>query len=272
VTTPAQNPVTFDNPAPLGGNEPRPRDLIGRTVFIQPTLIERAPKLGTKTGETEDRITANITVIDGGPLQFGGAPEKQPTVPHTMTVAVPYTATDVYISQTNMVKACKRSLPSAARPQGGVVVGFIEFGKQNDPTKNAPINLTELAPTDPRRIVAGQVLNSIISGTFINPQPVEIVAAGAPAAPAMDPQYAAYLAAQAQQAAAGAPVVQPPAPPMDPGYAAYLAAQQAAAATVAAPTIPAPPGWAPEVWKSLTVAQQQSIVGQAAAPAGTPPL
>lgn len=47
----------------------------------------------------------------------------------------------------------------------------------------------------------------------------------------MDPQYAAYLAWQAQQAAAAPPPPPAPvAPPMDPGYAAYLAAQHAAAA------------------------------------------
>jgi hypothetical protein len=271
VTAPAQNPVTFDNPAPIGGARPRPRDFVNRTVFVQPLLIERVPKVGSKTGEMQDRVTANVTIVDGGPLQFGGAPEKDVPVPHTMTVSVPYTAEGVFISQVNMVQALRRSLPSAARPQGGVVVGYVEFGKQTDPNKSVPINLSEIEPTDPRRAAAGAVLNAIISGSFVNPEPVEIVAAPAqPAAPAMDPGYAAYLAAQAQQAAAGAPVVQPPTPPVDPQYAAYLA-QQAAAAT-AAPAIPAPPGWAPEVWKSLTPAQQQSIVGQAAAPAGTPPL
>lgn len=278
MTAPAQNPVTFDNPAPIGGARPRPRDMVGRTVFVQPLLIERVPKPGSKTGEMQDRVTANVTIVDGGPLDFGGAPEKDVPVPHTNRVAVPHTAEGVFISQVNLVSALRRSLPTAARPQGGVCVGFLEFGKQSDPQKSVPINLVELDPTDPRRAAAGAVLNAIISGTFKNPEPVEIVAAAAPvqpAAPAMDPGYAAYLAAQAQQAAAGAPVVQPPAPPVDPQYAAYLAAQQAAAAAVPqAPAIPAPPGWSPEVWKSLTLAQQQSIAGQAAAaaPAGTPPL
>lgn len=268
MTAPAQNPVTFDDPAPIGGARPRPRDMVNRTVFVQPLLVERVLKPGTKTGEMQDRITANVTVIDGGPLDFGGTPEKDVPVPHTMRVAVPFTAEGVFISQVNIVQALRRALPSAARPQGGIVVGFLEFGKQSDPQKSVPINLSEIQPTDPRRAAAGAVLQSIISGTFVNPEPVEIVAAAAPPAaptPAMDPGYTAYLAAQQQQAALGAP-------PVDPQYAAYLAAQQAAAAP--APAIPTPPGWSPEVWKTLTLAQQQSIAGAAAATvqAGTPPL
>ena len=233
MTAPAQNPITFDDPAPIGGARPRPRDMVNRTVFVQPTLIERVPKPGSKTGEMQDRITASVTVIDGGPLDFGGTPEKDVPVPHTNRVTVPYTADGVFISQVNMVQALRRAIPSAARPQGGVVVGFIEFGTQSDPSKSVPINLTTLAATDPRRVAAGAVLNAVISGAFINPDPAEITAAPpAAAAPAMDAGYAAYLAAQAQQAAA--PV-----------------------------GVPAPAGWTPQVWGTLTVEQQRAIAGQA---------
>lgn len=271
MTAPAQNPVTFDDPAPIGGARPRPRDIVGRTVFVQPTLIERVPKPGSKTGEMQDRITANVTICDGGPLAFGGAPEKDVPVPHTTTVATPYTADGVFISQINMVQALRRALPSPQRPQGGVVVGYVEFGKQSDPSKSVPINLTQLDAADPRRHLAGSVLNSIISGSFVNPEPAEIVASNAapassPVTPVMDPNYAAFLAAQK---AAAAPIVQPAAPPVDPAYAAWLASQAAAAAPAAPAISPPPAGWTKEVWESLTAEQRASIAGNTTS---APPL
>lgn len=269
MTAPAQNPITFDDPAPIGAARPRVRDIVNRLVFVQPTVIERVPKMGSKTGEMEDRITANITVVDGGPLDFGGAPEKDVPVPHTHRVATPYTADGVFVNQVNMVTACRKSLPSAARPQGGITLGVIAFGKQSDPTKSVPIMLNKVEQTDPRYPLASALLQAIIAGSFVNPDPIEIIAtvAAAPAQAGVDPAYAAFLAAQAA-AAAPVPVA---APPVDPAYVAWQAAQ-AAAATAAAPVAAPPAGWTPEVWATLSPAQHAAILGAPAAASAAPPL
>lgn len=250
MTAPAQTPnpmaITFEDPGAIGVARPRVADMHGRMVFVQPTVLDRVPKPESKTGEMQDRITATVTICDGGPLQFGGNPAKH--IPHTMTVSTPYTAEGIFISQQNMVQALRKALPSVARPTGGVVLGVIELGTQSDPLKNRPWNITPLGPADPRRQLAQQILQGVITGTFTNPEPAELVAS-APAVPAS------------------------PAPTIDPN-AAFLAwqAQQQAQAAPAAPAVPAPPaGWTPEVWNALSDAQRQAILDSTTA-TGTPPL
>lgn len=321
MTAPAQGMPQLEDPAAAGGKRPRIADAAGRTVMIQPLKIERGLP-GLKPGETQDRITANLTVIDGGPLQFGGKPEKHQ--PHTMTVSTPYTAEGVYISQVGLINALSDALPSPKKPNGGVVVGVIVQGAQpKDPAWTPPWLIQTLDEKDPRRAAAQQVLAAMIQGHFTNPEPIDITTgvstsampaavhnpgqptqytttAGIQAAmqqaanptslpaqhgalqqnypgyaPGQDPQYLAWQAQQAaqQQAAQQAPAV-------DPQYQAYLAAQQQAAAPVQSPTLPqgqapyvvestvpqgpngaAPTGWPQDAWDRLTATQATAIRG-----------
>lgn len=276
MTAPAQGAAqtaqlpSLDDPGAVGGVRPRIADLRNRTVIVQPLSIARNVP-GVQPGSLQDRITANIFVLDGGPLEFGGKPEK--FVPHTLVVPTPFLAEGMYISQTNMVQALTASLPSPQKPQGGLVVGVITQGRANNPQHNPPWNIVALEAGDPRRQLAASLLQAFFTGQFRNPEPQQTgaptppggalaythavtmphTAAGqpvpnyaefssqpAPAGPQADPAYQAFLAqqataAQAVQAATAA------APPVDPAYAAWLASQQQAQAAPAAPAVSAPP-------------------------------
>lgn len=252
---------TFIDPGGFGGLSPAVRELEGRVVFIQPTRIEyQVPGRGAAS-KPQDRVTCDITVVDGGPLIFGAKMQPVPT-PATHQTQVPCTFTGVFISNTNMVAALTPALPAPGQGPK-LVLGVIERGITNTAGNNPPWNLRQLDPADPRRGLASAVLSSIIQRTFQNPEPVELAPTGpAAAAQAIDPGYAAYLAAQAQ----AAPVYTPPPAPAVPTPGSY----EAWAAAQAAPTIPpAPPGWPAEAWAGLTAEQRNGIM---AATPGAPPL
>jgi hypothetical protein len=282
----------INDPAAIGGTRPRIADLRNRCVIVQPIAIARNVP-GVQAGQVQDRITANIFVLDGGPLEFGGKPEKY--VPHTLVVATPYVAEGVYISQTNLVAALLPSLPSPQAPQGGLVIGVIEQGRASKAEFNPPWNLTLLDPADPRRGLAAQILQRFFTGQFVNPEPQQTGApmppggplaythattmphdpqtgqpipnaaelqrqpAATPAAPAQDPQYLAWLASQQQaQQPAAAPVSAPAATmapgPMPGGFYGVTGAAPPAPVT----DVP-PAGWAPEVWATFSPEQKAAI-------------
>lgn len=302
MTTP--NMPVIDEPGAIGGTLPRVADMRNRAVLIQPLKIDRNVP-GVQPGTTQDRITANVFVLDGGPLEFGGKPEK--FVPHTMVTACPSLHEGVYISQTNMVKALLGSLPSTQRPQGGICMGRIVQGQASKAEHNPPWNLAEVPAADPARGIAQQVLQAWITGAFVNPEPQPtgtaapaapgaptypvthavagmgqhgasvIPATGAPMATPSNPQSVQSVTAPgavdpaflAWQKAQQAPP--PPAAAPAPGsYEAYLASQQQAA-TAGPSAIPAAPtGWPQSAWEALTSEQRAGILGQVAAqPAAT---
>jgi hypothetical protein len=180
MTAPAQGgpgiPQLAD-PGAIGGVRPRIADLRNRCVIVQPLSIARGVP-GVQQGTVQDRITANVFVIDGGPLEFGGKPERY--VPHTLVVPTPYLAEGVYISQTNLVSQLSPSLPSPQNPQGGLVVGVITQGKASKAEHNPPWNLVTLEATDPRRHLSAQLLQAFFTGQFRNPEPQQT---GAPTPP-----------------------------------------------------------------------------------------
>lgn len=287
MTAPATQMPSFQDPAALGALSPSIRELEGRVVFIQPTRIDyQVPGVGPNA-KPQDRITCDITIVDGGQLPYGSKQQPVPT-PATHVIATPCTFTGVFVSNVNIVNAVKDALPGPGRPTPGLVLGEIKRGITAQTGNNAPWNLITLEASDPRRVTAQTVLSSIIMRTFVNPTGVPIgappAAAPAPATappapyiggpadyaayqagllptpppvtgPPMDPAYAAYLAAQQRPAAPIAPPA-PPAPPVDPGYAAYLAAQQATATPMPA----APMGWPDEAWRMMSPEQRSSIL------------
>jgi hypothetical protein len=78
VTTPND---PFQTPTPRASAFPSAASFRGRLVLIRPTKIEHnIPKqAGVPNGPTGDRVTANVTVVDGqGPVQVFGK-DRQPT-------------------------------------------------------------------------------------------------------------------------------------------------------------------------------------------------
>jgi hypothetical protein len=236
MTAPAQQMASFADPAAVGGTRPAIRDLVGRTVVIRPTRYEpNAPAI--KPGETQERITADILIVDGGPLDFGGNLVTA-NKPHTYRVATPYLARGVYISNTNIVASVKDSTGKAP------VLGSIAMGITNTPGNNAPYNLLRVEETSPQYAMAGQLYTQVLNETFVNPTPASI--------------GAAPIATPAQ------PVAPAPAAPaaVDPqaAYQAWLASQQAPAAPAVASLPPAPAGWNADVWAGLEDAQRQQVL------------
>ncbi len=202
MTAPAQGgpgiPQLAD-PGQIGGTRPRIADLRNRCVIVQPLSIARGVP-GVQAGTVQDRITANVFVIDGGPLEFGGKPEKY--VPHTLVVPTPYLAEGLYISQTNMVSQLSPSLPSPQNPQGGLVVGVIMQGKASKAEHNPPWNLVTLEESDPRRGYAAQLLQAFFTGQFRNPEPQQT---GAPTPPGGPLAYT-HAATMPHDPATGQPI------------------------------------------------------------------
>ena len=290
MTAPAQGAAqtaqlpSLDDPGAVGGVRPRIADLRNRTVIVQPLSIARNVP-GVQPGSLQDRITANIFVLDGGPLEFGGKPEK--FVPHTLVAPTPFLAEGMYISQTNMVQALTASLPGPGKPQGGLVVGVITQGRANNPQHNPPWNIVALEAGDPRRQLAANLLQQFFTGQFRNPEPQQT---GAPTPPGGALAYT--HAVTMPHTAAGQPVpnyaeIAPPTPPHvlaaqsqvaadyarmqghpDPAYQAFLA-QQAAAAQAAQAAPAAPP--VDPAYAAWLASQQQPQAAPAAPVASAPP-
>jgi hypothetical protein len=261
MTAPAQSPAAgdvmaaFADPSAIGGTRPAVRDLVGRVVVIKPTRYEeRVP--GVDPGTFQERITADVLILDGGRLEFGGNVGRGR--PNLLSVDAPFLTQGMYISNTNVVGAVREQVGR------GVVLGRIVQGRSNDPKRNAPYNLVMLEEGDPMRAAAAQLYTKVLNNTFVNPEPVKIGAAPvAQATPAIDPEYAAWKAAQAQ------PVTTAPAAPVEtPEQAAQrkFAEWQAAEAAKLAPTAPveeipeAPTGWDATMWRSLQPEQRRQVL------------
>jgi hypothetical protein len=254
VTAPAQTPapgaiVGFATPDPVGATRPSVRDFVGRVIVVRPVKIERDVPNRSDPTKKQDRVTADVLVLDGGPLEFGGNVARGK--PLTMVVQTPYLVKGMYISNTNMVQAVE------AQVGRGVVLGRVSMGVASDPTHNPPFNLNEVPQDDPKYAAAVQVYTQVVNNVFVNPEPQRIGAASTPPAQ----QFAAITPAAVQQAQQ---IAQAPAQP-DPqaAFAAWQAQQAAAAAAQQAPAAsipPAPSGWPEDTWRGLSDAQRAQIL------------
>lgn len=258
MTAPAQSPpaaqamAAFADPAAVGGTRPAIRDLVGRVVVIRPTRYEpNAPAI--KPGETQERITADILIVTGGPLEFGGNMVTS-NKPNTYRVATPYLAKGVYISNTNIVASVKDATGKAP------VLGRIAVGQTNTVGNNPPYNLLRVDPAEAEFGMAGALYSQILNDTFVNPTPETIGAAPAAAAAQSMAQLQQQVAVAHQQAAAGGPVAA--APTLDPAAAfqVWLASQQAAAPAATPSIPPAPAGWNADVWAGLSDDQRTQVL------------
>lgn len=244
---PAQShgaPEGFTAPVNTAVARPRIMDMAGRLVLIRPTKIERGVPNTIEPGKFQDRVTADVIVLDGGPLDFGGKPEKG--VPHTTRVNAPYTVISMWITQQVIVLQLEREI-------GGAVLGRIGRGAA---TGNRQPAWRLLDPSDADRAAATAYIHAERAGQ-IAPQQL----AAAPMAPPA-PAAAAPMAPPAPMAApVPMPPPAPPAPPAapavtNPGYdpawwaaqtpehQAYYAQQHAAAqAAAGAPQAGQPAQW-----------------------------
>jgi len=121
----------------------------GRLLLIIPSRIETVPAY-QRPGEMVDRMTADVVVLDGGPLHWGGAPNKRPAIPHTQVSQIPYRIDAMYLSAVGVVNQCREALKRRAAGQtaGSMVVGRLSIGQAADPQKNPPYFLAVSTPEE----------------------------------------------------------------------------------------------------------------------------
>jgi len=224
---PITYPTTLGDPDPKASSVPRPRlQDIGRAnrlVLIRPLKIERnVPNTQGKPGDVQDRMTADVVIFDGGPVAWGGKPERG--VPHTTQSPLPYEIPAMYISSGPIITQCERRMNE-------VVVG--RLGITELPNGQTAYGLTN-ASADEKAIVT-QFLFAKAQGQLGDPQPAQ---AAQPAQVSPPPQqYAQQPQAQPQYA----PQQPPQAPQGYPQPQQYGPPQ----GVPQGPAPQAPPAWAP---------------------------
>lgn len=209
-----------------GPKAPAPRHLVGRTVIFEPIRIdETTTQKNDKTGEMEVRPTAyyHLTVVDGGPLQYGDNQSRNPKEAHglTMEVQTPCRFLNVSSDRFGIVNEVRDAMARGDMASVGVV--------QQGTRGNFPFLVTKTArdldgndrPDGAERFErATLVWNDIFAKRFVSPEPRSLVAA-----PTSTPPQVQY---QPQPAAPVQPTYNPgPAPqhyPVPGGTAADWAA------------------------------------------------
>lgn len=122
-------------------NMPRINDLQGRLLIVMPEKIERQVPGGRPGYAPQDRITATVVVLDGGPLQWGGT---TPTSPR-MTEQVPYVIKGLWVRQTKLVQQLEPALELRLSGGPGLVLGRLW---KTGPGQNDPYVLATPTPQD----------------------------------------------------------------------------------------------------------------------------
>lgn len=145
----------FGAPAPRA-ERPRVRDIHGRLLLIVPEKVERVPNKNkdAKPGEMQNRMTADVIVLDGGPLNYGGTPEKLNGAPHNKVAQLPMRIEGLYISAVGVVSQCRVALHNRLTGTPGVtmVVGRLLAGEAKDEKSSPPYYISE--PTDDEKALA----------------------------------------------------------------------------------------------------------------------
>jgi hypothetical protein len=131
------DPFANSDPAKPAAKGPRLRELYGRLLILIPAKVEVVPNRLGKPGETQDRMTADVVVLDGGTIHYGGKPEEVPSVPHDKTAEVPHKFPSMFISSVALISQCRDALASRQQGKPGMVIGRLtkgeDTGKGNPP-------------------------------------------------------------------------------------------------------------------------------------------
>lgn len=160
---PANDPFASADPAPQAPRAPRLRELYGRLLILAPLKLETGIvskfKNNDGTPVIQDRLTADLIVLDGGTIHYGGTPEKVPPVPHDRTAEPPQKWERVYISSAGIVSQCRLALAQRLSGTGpGLVIGRLTRGE--DTGKGEPPWLLQVA-TDQDKALGKRYLEQI---------------------------------------------------------------------------------------------------------------
>lgn len=280
-------------PAPVAGSagpSPRLQDMGGRLLLISPTKIERGVPndLSDKPGAVQDRLTCDIVILGNQPIAYGGKPEEGK--PHTMQSVCPSEWPSKFVSGVLIVGQLEDKLPERNGGVPGFMLGVLERNPNPNakPGRKLAWKLSDPTPAqiqEAQAFVAARAAGQIQSGVGqpLPGAPAETYTAYAnsPQGINAQPQY------QQPQYAPPAPYApQAPAQPaVDPNYAAWLASQQAPAQSQYAPpqqqwqapppaTPPTPQldlntppaNFDPNIWAQMPMEVRAQILQSAAAP------
>lgn len=150
----------FSGPAPQRPKGPRLQEMYGRLILIRPKKVEEVPSKDPKrAGEMVDRMTADVIVLDGGPINYGGRPEDRPPVPHNQVAQVPYVSADMFVSAVAIISQCRDALERRRQNRPGMVLGRLLTGEKKSADFNAPWLLQEA--TEPEKEIARAYLRTV---------------------------------------------------------------------------------------------------------------
>lgn len=272
----AQAPATGDQfgaPPATGGARPTIKKIgPGRLVLLFPIKIEKGVvstrfKNPDGTPTVSDRMTADVVVLDGPPVTYGGDDAKM--IPDTLSAP---TGPDsdkhmgVYINGKILISQCERTLdPNGQRSILGRLIQVPTAGtpgwKLDDPTEADKALAREWFAKHPRQDQFSAPAPAVAQHPAVQAPQAPVQQYIAPA-PQVGPSYPVQpqQAPQQQYAPPPAPMPQPPAPAaqipcppaIDPAWfyaqpieaQQYYASQAAATAPPAAPQPGAPGPWA----------------------------
>ena len=134
----------FGAPAPRA-DRPRIMDLEERLLLITPKRLEENVPNNLDPKNPQDRMTADVIVLDGGPVAFGGRPEEG--VPHSKQAAVPMSIEGMWISNKGLVSQLREALRARLSGAGkGMVLGRLHKGPKGKYPK--PPWLLTTTPTE----------------------------------------------------------------------------------------------------------------------------
>ncbi len=154
----------FSGPAPQAARGPRLREMYGRLLLIVPHKLEQGLVSSTFKNPdgspvVNDRMTADVVVLDGGPINYGGKPEAMPPVAHTKVADVPHKSTAMFISSAGLISQCREALAKKiSHGQPGMVLGRLTRGEGSGKGE-PPWLLTP--PTDTDKQIARQYLATV---------------------------------------------------------------------------------------------------------------
>lgn len=165
-SAPAQRPVQggtdddpFGGPAPRAPKGPRFREMHKRLLLILPKKLEEGvPNRLGEPGDTQDRMTADVIILDGDPIAYGGEPEKVDGKPHDKVAQIPHKNTAMFVSYSGIVSQCREALENYKAKKGGKTMALGRLGLGEVPTNggNRPWVLQD--PTEQDRAIAREYL------------------------------------------------------------------------------------------------------------------
>lgn len=149
----------FAGPAPQQPRGPRLLEMYGRLLLVIPRKLEEGVPNRLQAGTTQDRMTADVVVLDGGEIAYGGKPEQLPPVPHNKVAQVPHKTDRMYISSVGLISQCRDALAKRMRGEPGMVLGRLSVGESKEAGQRGPWLLTP--PSEQDKVIARRYLATV---------------------------------------------------------------------------------------------------------------